>query len=165
MSETMKVLFLDIDGVLNSRRTLIAHNGYPHGFEPDQMKMFDHAALGLIRDLCRHSGAVVVLSSSWRILHLVEEVAAGFDLPVIDRTPSLAGNRGQEIAAWLAAHPSVVVYAIVDDNSDMLESQRTHFVQTSEEEGLSFRDYAALKRILNGEGAGHSRNALFWEEA
>ncbi|MBB3010662.1 HAD domain-containing protein [Cupriavidus alkaliphilus] len=161
----MKVIFLDIDGVLNSRRTCIAHNGYPHGFTPDQMKMFDHAAIGLVRDVCRGSGAVIVLSSSWRTLHAAEEVAEALDLPVIDRTPSLAGNRGQEIAAWLAEHPSVQVYAIVDDNSDMLESQRAHFVQTSEEEGLSYSDYVAIKRILNGEDAGHSRKALFWEEA
>ncbi|WP_416048973.1 HAD domain-containing protein [Cupriavidus basilensis] len=160
----MKVLFLDIDGVLNSRRTLIAHNGLPHGFTPDDMGMFDHAAIGLVRDLCKHSGAVVVLSSAWRTHHLVEEVAVGLGLPVIDRTPSLAGNRGQEIAAWLAEHSAVMVYAIVDDNSDMLESQRAHFVQTSEEEGLSYRDYVALKRILSGEDAGYSHKALFWEE-
>lgn len=161
----MKVLFLDIDGVLNSHRTAIAHGGFPHGFSPEQMQKFDHAAIGLIRKVCEETGAVIVLSSSWRILHAVDECATGLDLPIIDRTPSLTGNRGQEIAAWLAEHSSVIIYAIVDDDSDMLESQRTQFVQTSHEEGLSWQDYQCLLRVLNGEAAGRSRNALFWEES
>lgn len=160
----MKVLFLDIDGVLNSHRSIYAFNGCPHGFTPEHMALFDHVAIGLVRKLCQETGAVIVLSSSWRLLHATKEVAAGLNLPVIDRTPSLTGNRGQEIAAWLAEHPSVTVYAIVDDDSDMLESQRAHFVQTSHEDGLQFRDYQALLRVLNGEAAGHSRKALFWED-
>lgn len=161
----MKVIFLDIDGVINSHRTAYAFGGFPHGFEPDQMKQFDHTAIALIQKLCEQEKAAVVLSSSWRIIHSIQEVAEGLGLPIMDKTPSLTGPRGAEIAAWLARHPDVDQYAIVDDNSDMLESQRDHFVQTSEEDGLRYRDYKALQRILRGELGGIARDALFWEES
>jgi hypothetical protein len=46
---------------------------------------------------------------------------------VIDKTPDLPGRlRGEEIEAWLALHPEVQVYAILDDESDMLAHQ-PHF--------------------------------------
>jgi hypothetical protein len=143
-----KVLFLDIDGVLNSRRTVVAFKGYPHGFDGYDRDRFDWVAVALISRLCEETGASIVLSSSWRIIHSVQECANGLDLPIFDRTPSLDGIRGMEINAWLAEHPEVTDYAIVDDNSDMLESQKSRFVQTDELVGLSIVNWVALKQIL-----------------
>lgn len=65
-------------------------------------------------------------------------------LPIIDSTPVLNGRRGHEIAHWLAAHPEVTTWAIVDDDSDMLPEQRHRFVQTDFSDGLSFRGYLDL---------------------
>lgn len=156
MTAPTKVLFLDIDGVLNSHRTCTAFGsplkgGFPHGFDDDNMALFDHAAIGLIRKLCDKSDASIVLSSSWRIIHSVHDCANGLDLPIFDRTPSLNWpdrTRGDEIAAWLADHPEVSRYAIVDDDGDMLESQKQNFVQTDFQDGLRFRDYENLLCIL-----------------
>lgn len=156
MTVPAKVLFLDIDGVLNSARTCVAFGGpliggFPHGFDETNMRLFDHAAIGLIRKLCHETGASIVLSSSWRIIHTVHECANGLDLPIFDRTPSLNWHgrvRGDEIANWLADHPEVEVYAIVDDDSDMLDSQIPFFVQTDFKEGLSFADYESLQCLL-----------------
>jgi hypothetical protein len=164
LSAPAKVLFLDIDGVINSRRTVIATDGFPHDFSESGKKKFDWIAVGMIRDLCEREKASIVLSSTWRLMHSVHECANGLDLPIFDKTPSLPGVRGEEIRDWLDRHPEVEQYAIVDDNSDMLESQMEHFVQTSEEEGLSFSDYAALGRILRGELGGVKRKALVWED-
>lgn len=146
-----KVLFLDIDGVLNSRRSVVAFKGFPHSFDGDDRDRFDWTAVALIRRLCEDVGASIVLSSSWRILHPVDECANGLDLPIFDRTPSLSGCRGMEINAWLAEHPEVTTYAIVDDNSDMLPEQKRYYVQTSELNGLSIENWADLKRILGGQ--------------
>ena len=49
MSAPTKVLFLDIDGVLNSQRTCEAFGGpatggYPHGFDAPNMALFDRAS-------------------------------------------------------------------------------------------------------------------------
>src|SRR3546814_6841131 len=46
-------------------------------------------------------------------------------------------RRGGEIAEWLSRHPEVSVYAIVDDDSDMLPEQRHAFVQTRFEDGIA----------------------------
>lgn len=147
----MKVLFLDIDGVINSTRTCYAFDGYPHSFEPDQMAMFDPVAIKLIQELCKTTNAVVVVSSTWRILFTCDEIQKALGIPVFDRTVDLSTPdklRGDEIQIWLDEHPEVTRYAIVDDNSDMLESQMSRFVQTDPDVGLSFQDYIALVSLL-----------------
>lgn len=144
----MKVLFLDIDGVLNSKRTLVAFDAYPHSFDGRDMERFDHVAINLVRRLCDVTGCSIVLSSDWRLCCTVHEAANALDLPIMGATPLLRGTRGLEINAWLSEHPEVETYAIVDDNNGMLESQMSRFVKTDEEFGLTLRDYADLKRIL-----------------
>jgi len=177
MSAPTKILFLDIDGVLNSHRTVTVHggpaefggtpkgNGFPHSFDAACMAKFDPVAILLIRQVCIETDCSIVLSSAWRVLFTPHECANGLDLPIIDKTPSMPDVRGAEIKAWLDAHPGVEHYAIVDDNSDMLESQRSHFVQTDGLEGLGYRDFCALRDILQGRGSGHQRKALVWEDA
>ena len=60
----MNAIFLDIDGVLQSPRYCIAINqgGFYSAFEP--------AAMGLLRNLVIEYKATIVVSSSWRIIHL-----------------------------------------------------------------------------------------------
>lgn len=145
-----KVLFLDIDGVLNSRRSVVACNGYPHGFTKVDLEKFDWIAVGLIRKLCEETDTSICLSSSWRLIHSVHECANGLDLPIFDKTPSLNSNRGVQINVWLAEHPEVTCYAIVDDDADMMPQQVPFFVRTNERNGLSIQDFANLKRILKG---------------
>lgn len=148
MTAPTKVLFLDIDGVLNSHRSCLAFRGYPHGFHKDDMAKFDHVAVSLIRRLCREVDCSIVLSSSWRIIHQVIEVANGLDLPIFDRTHSDGSHRGTQIKDWLDAHPEVTHYAIVDDDSDMLDEQAPCFVRTNANDGLTLNDYSKLKAIL-----------------
>lgn len=144
----MKVVFLDIDGVLNSFRTAVAHGGYPHGLTKEALAKFDQTALALIRGICAVAGARIVLSSSWRILHRFQDVAEALVLPIVDRTPALAGPRGKEIAQWLSEHPDVETYAIVDDDSDMLPEQQANFVHTNGEDGFVWKDAVKLSEIL-----------------
>lgn len=146
-----KVLFLDIDGVLNSERSCYALGGFPHAFDAKNKAMFDWVAVGLIRRLCEDADTSIVLSSTWRILHSIHECANGLDLPIFDKTPGGGGNRGKQIQEWLDAHPEVTHYAIVDDDGDMLESQRSRFVQTDFRVGLSLDNYGQLKRLLGAE--------------
>lgn len=144
----MKVLFLDIDGVLNSARSCVANHGYPHSFDQNQITMFDHIAVGLIRGLCVKGDVSVVVSSAWRVLHHWEAIGKGLDLPTIGATPQLLGERGGEIAEWLKDHPEVTQYAIVDDDDDMLPEQRPFFVKTNGMDGLMFGDFEKLCSIF-----------------
>lgn len=148
MSAAPRVLFLDIDGVLNSVRSTVGLGGCPHDLVPAQVDLFDPVALGLVRGLCRAGGVSVVLSSSWRILHHHANVAAALDLPIIDQTPSICGPRGREIAAWLAARPEVTDWAILDDDADMLEAQRARFVRVDGFEGLTWFNFAELCEVF-----------------
>lgn len=143
-----KVLFLDIDGVLNSTRTAAAWGYYPLGF--DNMQAFDGTALQLVRQLCTKGGVQVVLSSSWRLFFTAKQVADGLNLPVVDTTPCFLHDvRGTEIAAWLSENPDVTHYVIVDDSADMLKSQQDAFVQTNPDNGLSWENIMAICRRLD----------------
>lgn len=154
----MKILFLDIDGVINSERTRVALGGYPSDFTPAERGKFDHVAIALIARLCRITGARIVLSSAWRNLFSVDECATELALPIIDQTPVLGADvykngvqRGDEIQAWLDQHPEVTHYAIVDDMADMLEHQQERFVRTDPDNGLSYRDYTVLQNLLEAD--------------
>ena len=136
----MKVVFLDIDGVLNSHRTAIAFGGIPFTTARSGRSRLDEVAIRLIGGIVRASGAVIVLSSTWRKHEDWLDYGPALDLPIIDRTPSLCGNRGTEIADWLRRHPDVERYAIIDDDSDMLPEQLPYFVHTSGFDGFTFSE-------------------------
>jgi len=142
----MRVIFLDIDGVLNSVKTCVATGGYP--MELTHREQFDWMAIRLLQRLCDSSGIQIVLSSAWRLHHDFRNVAKAFDLPIIDRTPSLLGCRGDEIKQWLDNHVEVTHYAIIDDDPDMLPSQSPYFVQTDGFEGLTWKNYVRLCEIF-----------------
>ena len=125
----MKVLFLDIDGVVNSRATTSFRNNlYP--IDPHMAFMVGKIQLD--------TGCQVVLSSSWR--HHPDGIKAVENsiVPVYDKTPMLEslGVRGHEIQAWLDEHPEVTRYAILDDDSDMLPEQMPNFFKTTFQNGL-----------------------------
>lgn len=145
-----KILFLDIDGVLNSARSQIAFDGYPHSFRTRCMAKFDHVAVALVRRLCEATGCAVVLSSDWRYDCTAHEAANGLNLPIVDITPiNVTGSRGMEVAAWLDMHPEVTAYAVVDDNLDIDDIHGRRWVLTNPAFGLSLADYNALRRVFD----------------
>lgn len=113
-----KVIFLDIDGVLNS----FAYNLY----RKDGETSIDHTRLPLLKRIVDETGAVIVLSSSWRLHwerdgqswhvggHYMDGEFATVGLTLYDKTPVL-GNRADEISAWLRANPSTKSFVIIDD--------------------------------------------------
>lgn len=120
----MKVLFLDVDGVLNHSGTTFKYNHFP----------LERYCAFLVGKIQMYTDCKVVLSSSWR--HHPESVAHLNDVVVeiYDKTPTINTPdriRGDEIQSWLDLHPGVTRYAILDDDSDMLDSQLPNFFQTS----------------------------------
>lgn len=152
----MKIIFLDIDGVVNSLRTVMAYGGYPHNLGED-LELFDGVALQMIRNLCEEHDIKIVLSSTWR-LHddLYRDIAEKLKLPIIDRTPCFmyggGTNRGHEVEAWLKTHPEVKNYVIVDDVDSFFPIQKKHFVKVDGEEGLSFKNICKIKKKLGLKG-------------
>ena len=144
---TRRVIFLDIDGVLAPIR------------QWDRYGDLDPACIQVLNEIVARGGADVIVSSTWRYGKTVAELqemlqAQGFTGCVLDKTPTGApgADRGEEIAAWLAAH-TVGGYVIIDDHVDM-GALRTRLVQTHSAHGLQPADapraIAMLLRPLGG---------------
>jgi HAD domain in Swiss Army Knife RNA repair proteins len=112
----MKVLFLDIDGVVNCVTTPTRFDNFI-GIDP-------YMAI-LVNRIIEATNCSVVLSSSWRYHKESMDEVRRRVCDFIDVTPMNNGltSRGTEIKAWLEAHPDVTQYAILDDNTDFLEGQ------------------------------------------
>lgn len=150
----MKVIFLDIDGVLNSFRTAVAYNGYGHLGSKEHK--CDPVAIAMLQRLCKETNAKVVISSTWRIGGAYEDFAF-LGVPVIDTTPVLSNCiRGDEIYHWVeitnsTSEDKVTHYIILDDDSDMLESQMLNFIKVDHNVGFSFDNYQNALKILGVE--------------
>lgn len=143
----MKVLFLDIDGVINSYRTAHAMGGFPFTTTSEDLIRFDLTAIKLIQRICEDGDIKIVLSSTWRIHRDAKQIGEDLRLPIIDATPiKLGGTRGEEIAMWLRDHPEVTQFVIVDDDSDMLPNQQKRFVKTTIADGLQFHHYQKIRK-------------------
>lgn len=126
-----KIIFLDIDGVVNCCNTRQRHRGFI-GIDP-------YMAF-IVGKIVLDTGASVVLSSSWRCFTDGRAEVEKQVVKCIDQTPvlnSVGKIRGDEIKAWLDKHPEVEDYVILDDNSDMLEEQMSHFYKTKWETGIT----------------------------
>lgn len=114
-----KILFLDIDGVLNTHDTPQQYGGFI-GIDPEMLSQ--------LKKIIVNTGVEVVLSSSWRVPENWREEMklAGCPIPFLDRTPFNKGltSRGTEVAEWLTKHPEVTRFACLDDNTDFLEGQK-----------------------------------------
>lgn len=158
----MKVIFLDIDGVLNSEEYL--HNEVP-AFGENQI---DPQAVDLLNQLVSATGASIVISSSWRHIWPFEKIGQmlaqrGFEFSdrVIDKTPDdwHEGFRGNEIEQWLALWKerlrideeaeAITSYVIIDDASDFNSEQMCRFVHTNFSVGLTPADVQKATKILN----------------
>lgn len=154
------LLFLDFDGVLNSEAFLRSHAGgvVLVGKDWDSSSHLDPERIAVLNRVIRKTGALIVISSSWRLMHTPKQLAkmlfgAGLKGYIIGQTPDIPGApRSHEIAAYLhtlAHHPW---FAIVDDDHDAGIGYEKHFVQTSFSGGGLLDEHAdRLIRILNGE--------------
>lgn len=145
----MNILFLDIDGVLNSGRTFAAFGAYPLSVRGADRRMFDEVAISLVRGVVRAAGAKIILSSAWRLTEDLQEMADGLDLPIIGKTPHIPeACRGAEIDDWMRLNPGVERYAILEDLETMLPHQEPYVVRTSPQDGLCYADAAKLATLL-----------------
>lgn len=144
-----RVLFLDIDGVLNSRRSAIALGNYPNPYTIEKdLHLFDDLALRLVRLFCRNNDVKIVWSSTWRTIGCAR-LNTALDLPGIDVTRSTRADevRGEQIQDWIDKFRPER-YAILDDDSDMLRHQMPFLVQTDGMEGLTLSNVESIAKIL-----------------
>jgi HAD domain in Swiss Army Knife RNA repair proteins len=136
----MKVVFLDIDGVLNCKRTPNPRS-FPY--------IVDELLLARFRDLLRRTGASVVLSSTWRYDPAGLFAARHYGIPFVDITPDLPQEpRCKEILEWLRAHPEVTRHAVIDDEDDELDE--LPLFQPSRRTGLTDKIAHGIADYLDG---------------
>jgi hypothetical protein len=137
----MKVIFLDIDGVLNCDKTPNPRK-FPY--------IVDKKLLARLKKLVDRTGAKVVLSSTWRCDPVGVFAAKHWGIPFIDVCPDRPRSpRRKEITAWLAAHPRVTRFVVIDDEDDELDD--LPLFQPSAKTGLTAEIVKGVERYLNGE--------------
>lgn len=126
-----KIIFLDIDGVLNV---------IPQGRDEYGAIFHKHFEEN-IKLIIEKTGAKIVISSTWRIsgFPIMKEMweKRGLTGEVVGITPNFMHQmgttlcRGKEIQEFIDNH-NVIRYVIIDDDSDMEDHQMEYFVKTSE---------------------------------
>jgi hypothetical protein len=157
------IVFLDIDGVLNSKQWYAQaasrkeeRNSQPSTDRGLLERSIDPACIQRLNRLLQRTGAVVIVSSSWRKKHELSEIvslikARGFCGEVIGVTPSDEGtlSRGGEITSWLKTNvPRGVAYVAVDDEA-VTGLPPEVVVVTSKDTGLTDEDVERAIRILS----------------
>jgi hypothetical protein len=140
-SYVMKVLFLDVDGVLNCSTTRNPRH-FPY--------VVDQRLLTRLQKLLDRTGAKVVLSSTWRLDPVGLFAAKHSGVPFIGVCPDKPRSpRRKEILSWLADHPKATRYAVIDDEDDELDE--LPLFQPSAKTGLTMDIVKGAAAYLNRE--------------
>lgn len=147
------IVFLDVDGVLNSHASR----------EASETDLPDAECLGCLKRLIKATGSAIVLSSTWRFsaddIRAIETALhiSGIG-PLFGATPywdavGSAEARGAEILRWLvdSAPSSVVAWVALDDldlSAYCAAIDDTHFELTHDEVGLTDANVdAAIEKL------------------
>lgn len=143
----MKIIFLDIDGVLVGPKQLKIASGIRAPFCRESVRW--------LAKLVSETGAKIVITSTWRFNYIdhhsfQKEV---FDkkntfLEAFDYTPKLMKERGTEIWQWLEQHLQVGQYVILDDEPMHIANLRKCQVQTNFENLFGKEHYEKALSIL-----------------
>ncbi len=109
----MNVLFLDIDGVLNSQ---------PYNIETEKRlgrrltreEEINPECINILRDIVKELDLKIVIATSWSTDEL-KTIFTKYDLTILDRIKGNGGYRGTYIKEWLSEHNNIDNYVIVDD--------------------------------------------------
>lgn len=146
-----RIIFLDIDGVLNDSRYIdaVLERYEREGVEPPDVvsalaAILDPVRVERLNRIVAATGAEVVAATSWREALTDAELnealrRRGFASIVVDRTPEGPTGRGRQIAAWLEKQDDVDGFVILDDDDDM-EPVAHRAVRTDHMRGLTDED-------------------------
>lgn len=150
----MNIIFLDVDGVLNSINKLIEtykqtnkpHSGYSYPF--------DESCLENLELLVRTTNSKIVITSTWRkntegrntLINALKKY--GLDKEVVGYTPIMGEIRGIEIKKFLSTLNYKPNFIILDDDTDMGDLL-THLIKINKQVGLTSKDVEEAIKKLN----------------
>ncbi|WHX98447.1 HAD domain-containing protein [Neobacillus sp. DY30] len=155
----MKIIFFDIDGVLNTDRQIRINNLY----QIEGIK-FDQEAMENLKKIIEKTKARIVITSTWRIHrrengYLWSELIRNFQVcdinteVIIDITPIIDTNmkleaRELEISKWLSTNRNVEKFVILDDHWSMGELNN-HFLRCLPFNGITNKIVEEVIKKLN----------------
>jgi hypothetical protein len=151
--QLMKVIFLDIDGVLNSEKF----------FKNNPSVAIDRNSVSILKDIIDKTGAVIVMSSGWKLWFddnmmprhryskYLFDILCEFDIKLYGKTPDFSTDeirinkifsyvKAEEIIAWLDNHENVDKYVIIDDLDLKNEEINAHLIKTNGQIGITEED-------------------------
>lgn len=155
----MKVIFLDIDGVLNCK-TSKSKCGKFTGIDSDKVKRLEN--------IVKATDAVIVLSSTWKLgfnkdheelqdaAKYLRSKLNKYKIRILSSTPDIKWNhRGEEINKWLEINDDVYIesFLVLDDEEfdyDKYPDIKNNLLLTQYETGLTDEDVDKAIMILNG---------------
>lgn len=160
------IIFLDIDGVLNSDSWNAAHRK-----ERDDGILIDRDKVALLAGLIRKTDAGMVLHSGWRFwfdnhrkpirqeaARLTEmfclegltlyDVTPDFSTDEIRRTKKFSLVKAREILSWLEMHPETERWIVLDDLDLHNDMVHRHQVQTDQAVGLTAQEIRLAEDML-----------------
>lgn len=172
----MKIIFLDIDGVLNNQKNC---SDPPLCEQKNKIESYmDPSAITYVNRLIADHNAKIVMSTTWRmhdkdIQRPLSKATDNFDLrdflvrsgltnnfhedwytPIPERFGEIINGRprGFEINDWLENHPEITNWVALDDVSWGFEEKgiKEHLAQTSFKTGLRRKEYEIANKILAG---------------
>ena len=148
-----KIVFLDIDGVLNDNDTYIKER------TPDGFCGIDDEKVLKLKEIIDRTGAKIVLMSSWKDFwkdkenpdskYLTDKLAK-FDLEIMDCTVDEWWNRGEGVLNYIEEY-GIETYVLLDDEifDDYKDTVLLdHLVHTVEEIGITDEDVEEAIKIL-----------------
>ena len=163
----MNIIFLDIDGVLNSEKFYVARQDQIIAGTWDveyPLSEFDPGSISILNSITDDNYAKLVLSSCWRIgkdIKAIKElfVQVGITGECIGKTMTIKegyGFRGNEIHQWMQDNKDLLGesiakyrrYVILDDDTDMLYWHRNNIVHVDRFVGLTKGDAYKCHKIF-----------------
>lgn len=168
MEKMTRVLFLDIDGVLNSNFWRDGHQK-----EISDGTFIDEEKVKLLASLVKQTDAKIVLHSGWRMWFdkeikplrpeseklvemlkkeelSIEGVTPDLTTEEIRRTKKFSLVKADEILLWLNEHEDVKDWVVLDDLDLHNERVKLHQVMPDPAIGLSSEDIGKAEKILDG---------------
>jgi len=158
--DKIRIIFLDIDGVMNSDEYFMSHldrDGDTLFIDPEKLTV-----LNMLKDI---PGIQIVISSSWGDTADGPLKRLGLEIPITghihhfhfdwicrgceieDYIVNMLHLRGTKFGEKHRDHDKYE-YVIFDDDEDMLLGQKDNFIQTNRDTGLTEDDIRKAKEIL-----------------
>ena len=160
------VIFLDIDGVLNSNFWNDSHQK-----EISDGKLIDIEKIRLLAKLVKNTNAKIILHSGWKFWFdsnleptrkesenlskllqqeglVIDGMTPDFSIEEIRKSKKFSLVKASEILAWLIEHKEIDKWIVIDDLDLHNPEIEAHQIKTDSSIGLTIKDIQKAEKLL-----------------